>query len=71
MGKAAVAAAGAVLGGIGAFAALAGLLPVAWAEGAALVLTGGALIGASFLVETKKPATVASPVVPAQRPQEA
>lgn len=66
MGKAAVAAAGAVVSGLAAFAGLAGWLPVAWAEGAALVLTGGTLLGASFLLEEKKPAQVAAqlPVQP-------
>jgi hypothetical protein len=75
MGKAAMAAAGAVVAGVAAFAGLTGWMPVAWAEGAALILTGSTLLGASFMVEgAKAPGREAEPVlqpVTAQRAQEA
>lgn len=73
MGKAAMAAAGAVVVGVAAFAGLAGWMPVAWAEGAALILTGSTLLGASFMVENlKAPSRETQPVLqPVQRAQEA
>jgi hypothetical protein len=72
MGKAAAAAASAVLAGFITYAGLAEWLPVAWAEGGALLLTGAAMLGASVLLEAK-PATntQAAPLAPARQPQEA
>jgi hypothetical protein len=56
MWKAAAAAGAAVLAGLGALTALDGHLPVGWAEGAALAFTGAALIGASLVLESPRPA---------------
>ena len=58
----------------GAATGLAGLLPVAWAEGGALLLTGVSLLGASFFMEKAAPAPsveVAASPLPQAQPQEA
>ena len=53
MGKAAAAAGASVVAGMAAFVGLASFVPVAWAEGVALILTGSAMLGASFFLEPR------------------
>lgn len=72
MGKAAAAAATSVVAGMMTFVGLSNVVPLAWAEGVALILTGSALLGASFVLE-RKPARAAqaeSAIAPAHRAQE-